>query len=191
MLNETSWVKAITFSVISAILTLVIFLMYQVFMADILLLIITTEYESGLYMASNLILFAGLLLILVISLFVNFLFMRNYTIKTRIISNIFISILTLFILLLYAWISIILVYNEQYQTLSIEEQLRLLPYFYIILSAYILPSPVLFWIIGLIIYHVILVFFIKFFYIEKKPVSVISTKKKKKNKIDKNKYSML
>lgn len=191
MINKPSWVKAITFSIISAILTLVVFLMYQVFMADILLSIITTEYESGLYMASNLILFAGLLLILIISLFVNFLFMRNYTIKTRVISNIFISILTLLILLLYAWISIILVYNEQYQTLSFEEQIRLMPYFYIILSAYILPSPVWFWIIGLIIYHIILVFFIKYFYIEKKPVSKISTKKKKKNKTDINKYSML
>lgn len=191
MPKETTWVKAITLSLISSILALVIFLLYQVIMADALLSIITSEYEAGLYLNSNLVLFTGLMLILISSLLINLVFMRKYTLMTRILANVFVSIITLLILLAYSWISITLVYSEQYQTLTLLEQVRLIPYFYIILSAYILPSPVLFWILGLIVYHMILIIFIKYFYVEKKLVSKKVRKIKKKDNVNVNKYSML
>lgn len=191
MTKEMSWIGAITFGLISSVLSLVIFLLYQVFMADILLTIITTEYESGTYHNSNLILLVGLMLILTSSLLVNIIFFRNFSLKTRILSNITVFILTILILFVYAWISIILVYSEEYQKLTLGEQFSLMPYFFIILSAYILPNPVIFWIIGLITYHMFLIVFIKFFYKKKKSVSKIYSKKKKKSKIDINKYSMI
>ena len=191
MSKETSWTKAIMIGLISSILALIVFLLYQVFMADILLAVMISEYEAGVYLNSNIILFVGLLLILTLSLMINLFFIRNYTLTTRIIGNLLVFGLTLLILFAYSWISIILVYNEQYQSLTFPEQIRLIPYFFIIVSIYILPSPIIFWIIGLVIYHLFLIIFIKFFYMEKKPVRKKYPVKKKKSEVDINKYSMI
>lgn len=191
MSKETSWIKAIMIGLISSILSLIVFLLYQVFMADILLAVITAEYEAGVYFNSNIILFVGLFLILTLSMVINLFFIRNYSLNTRIIGNLLVFALTLIILFVFAWISIILVYNEQYQALTLEEQFRLIPYFFVIVSIYILPSPIIFWIVGLVIYHILLILFIKFFYMEKKPVYKKYPVKKKKSKIDTNKYSMI
>ena len=191
MIKETSWVKAIMIGLISSILSLVVFLLYQVFMADILLAVMTSEYEAGVYLNSNIILFVGLLLILTLSLMINLFFIRNYTLNTRIIGNLLVFALTYLILFVYSWISIILVYDEGYQSLTSTEQFRLIPYFFIITSIYILPSPIIFWIVGLVIYHLLLIIFIKFFYMEKKPVRRKYPVKKKKSNVDINKYSMI
>lgn len=190
MSEDTTWVKAITLGLVSAVLSLIVFLLYQVFMADILLSIITTEYESGSYSNANLVLFVGLMLILTLSLLTNLIFMGSYKLNTRILSNVFSIILTIIILFLYAWISIIVIFNEAYQSLTLGGQIEIMPYFFIILSAYILPSPIIFWIIALIVYHMFLIIFIKFFFMEKLPVKKIYIHNKKKE-IDINKYSMI
>jgi uncharacterized protein YacL len=86
------------------------------------------------------------------------------------------------------WILVVVSWPEFYSSLSVLEKINLAAYFFIFVAIYMLPSPVWFWIISLIGYHIILVFFVKYLFTQKNPVKKVSRSQlKKKSKKNKNK----
>lgn len=163
---------------------------------DVLKEVLVKGYEGDQYFNINVILLIGLFFIVLSSLLVNILIFPNYTLKSKSFSNLYTLLITTIILFFVSWILIVLFYSDLYQELDLLGQIKLSVYFYAIVAIYLLPNPVIFWIIALIIYHVILVFFIKFFFIEyPKDLSRENKEKrsklKRKKKVDINKYNMM
>lgn len=132
-------------------------------MADNLKDILKEGAEARLYVNVNLALLAGLMLIFGISVATNMIvFKRKYYVKGLLYGNLLALGFTMLILLFISWISIAIVYQTSYSQLSIIDELRLVPYFYIYFAIYILQNPVMFWYIAFIIYHISLIFLIKY-----------------------------
>lgn len=174
-----SWIQATTMSVIAWSLSFFSFLLIQVIFGDILSEILIKEYESMKYFNINFILYLGLFFMLIISFSSNWLLFREYSANSKLIINIFTLFITIIILFFISWLSIVIRYPELYFNLSILEKMQLSLYFFALFSIYILPNPVLFWQVALIIYHLILIIFLKFF-LMKKTISITRSSKKKR-----------
>jgi len=178
-----SWVHASAMSLIAAIVSFFVFLLTQVIFGDVLSGILITDYESLKYININLILLTGLTFMLVVSFLLNTALFKEYSPISKLKVNIYALILTFIILFFTSWMAIVISYPELYFNLMASEQARLSLYFFTIFSIYVLPSPVYFWQVALVIYHAFLIVFMKLF-LEKKPKSTKNqgtTKTKKKN----------
>lgn len=184
------WVEAILLSAISSVVSFIVFLLLEVFWGDTLKDTLDASYQSGAYVNINLIIWIGLMFVFGTSFIVNLILYRDFTIKSKLYANLFSIIITGIILFFVSWILIIVNFSEGYTKLTLTEEIRLVPYHFALVSIYILPNPVWFWLIALILYHVILIFFIRF-YFKPKPFNLQKNKKpKKKNTVNKNKYKM-
>jgi len=167
VIKELSWYQATIFSLISGLTSFFVFLFMEIIFGDTLKSILDVGYQSERYFNLNLILFIGLFFVFFASFIINYFTLRKYETQPKLISNIFILGFTCVILFFVSWLSIVSVYSDIYQQLTIGEQIKLSPYFWCIFSIYILPNPVYFWILGMLLYHFILIIFIKFFFVKK------------------------
>ena len=191
--SDISWLQAVILSMISLTAGFFLFLFLQVIWGDILKETLTENYQSGIYFNINLIIIIGVIFVFVISILTNLFIFRDYTIQSKLISNVFALIITFIVLFFLSWICIVLFYPELYSDLSIMEKLRLSSYFFTIFAIYLLPSPVLFWQIGLLIYHLTLVIFIRFFFKKKHNKYSLKNNKEqsRKKNVDINRYNMI
>lgn len=168
--KELSWYQSAILSVVFGLVSFFVFLFSEIIFGDTLKSTLDADYQAGMYVNINIIIFLGLFFLYLSSSIVNIFTLRKYVFEPKLISNLFALIFTCIILFFISWISIVLVYIDLYNELSIIEQLKVAPNFYCLFSIYILPNPVYFWILGFIIYHLILIIFIKLFFI-KKPIT--------------------
>ena len=164
---SVSWTYAIFISIFSALVGYFIFLFIEVPLGDTLKDVLDVEYQLGNYFNINLIIFLGLFAIFGISFGLNILFLKEYKLGPKIVSNLSVLFLTGIMLFGLSGISIITKYSSEYSQLDLASQIRASLNYYCFYSIYILPNPAWFWLIALLIYHSILVVFIKFLYVKK------------------------
>lgn len=167
LVKKISWYQATVLSLLFGLVSFFVFLFLEIIFGDILKDALDAEYQAEMYLNINIILYLGLFFVWLSSSIVNILTLRKYAFEPKFVSNLFVLTFTCIILFFVSWISIVIVYDDLYQELDIAGQIRLAPNFYCLFSIYILPNPVYFWILGFIIYHLILIIFIKFFFIKK------------------------
>jgi len=190
---DISWLQAIILSVISLTAGFFLFLFLQVIWGDVLKETLTENYQNEIYFNINLIIIIGVIFVFMISFLTNLFIFRDYTIQSKLISNIFALTITFIVLFFLSWIFIVLFYPELYGDLLIMEKLSLSSYFFAIFAIYLLPSPVLFWQIALLIYHLTLIVFIRYFFKKKHDKFGLKSNKKQSRKkaVDINKYNMI
>jgi hypothetical protein len=168
IISDISWGRSILYSFIPGVVSFSFFILIEVIWGDLLGNYLSTLYESEEYLFSTLILWIGIAFVVVISLVANVRAFENYRLGPRITANIFTIIATLIILLIFSWVSIVLIYTDMYLELDLLGTLRLFPLFYTYFAIYVLPNPVWFWVLTFAIYHLILVIFIKLLFIKEK-----------------------
>lgn len=164
---SVSWTYAIFISLFSALVGYFIFLFTEVPLGDTLKDLLDAEYQLEKYFNINLIIFLGLFAIFGISFGLNILFLKEYKSGPKIVSNLLVLFLTCIVLFGLSGISIITTYSSEYSQLDVGAQIGASLNYYCFYSIYILPNPAWFWLIALLIYHSILVVFIKFLYVKK------------------------
>lgn len=165
--EEISWSYATFVSIFMAMIGYFIFLFIEVLWGDTLKDTLDKDYQLEMYFNINIIIFSGLGLIFGISIFINVVFLGNYKLGPKLVSNLAAASLTLVLLFALSGISIITTYSSEYSQLDLVGQLRAGTNFYSFYSIYILANPTWFWLIALIIYHGILIVFIKYLYAKK------------------------
>ena len=166
-----SWYQATILSLVFGLVSFFVFLFLEIIFGDTLKDILDADYQAEMYFNINVILYLGLFFVYLSSSIVNIITLRKYVFEPKLISNLFGLIFTCVILFFISWISIVIVFADLYQKLTIIGQINLAPNFYCLFSIYILPNPVYFWILGFVIYHLFLIFFIKLFFIKKPNIS--------------------
>ena len=167
MVKEISWYQATILSLVFGLVSFFVFLFLEVIIGDTLKDVLDVRYQAEMYLNINIILYLGLLFVFISSFIVNVITLRKYAFEPKFVSNLFVLIFTSIILFFISWISIVIVYADLYNELTTIEQIKSAPNFYCFFSIYILPNPVYFWILGFAIYHLILIIFIKLFFIKK------------------------
>ena len=167
LVKKFSWYQATILSLVFGLVSFFVFLFLEIIFGDTLKSILDVEYQAETYLNINMILYLGLFFVFLSSSIVNIFTLRKYAFEPKFISNLFTLVFTGIILFFISWISIVIDFADLYQELSIIGQINLAPNFYCLFSIYILPNPVYFWILGFVIYHLILIIFIKLFFIKK------------------------
>lgn len=165
--EDISWSYSIFVSIFMAMVGYFIFLFIEVLWGDTLKDALDKDYQLERYFNINVIIFSGLGLIFGISIFINVVFLGNYKLGPKLVSNLSALVLTLVLLFTLSGISIITTYSSEYAQLDLGGQIRASTNFYSFYSIYILANPTWFWLIALIIYHGILIVFIKYLYARK------------------------
>ena len=166
--DRISWATAILLSVISSILSFVIFMFLQVIEGDIIKDTMKENYENGLYFNVSILLLLGILLIFVSNIIIQIvIYRKKYLLEPRLVSNAFTIIITFILLLFISWSSILFFYPE-FSNKDFIDQVKQIGNLFSIFSIYIFPGgPPGFWILTNIIYNLILIIFIKKLYIRK------------------------
>ena len=166
-----SWYQATILSLVLGLVSFFVFLFLEIIFGDTLKSTLDVDYQAEMYLNINIILYLGLIFVYLSSSIVNIVTLRKYAFEPKFISNLFALVFTCIILFFSSWISIVIVYADLYNELTIIGQINLAPNFYCLFSIYILPNPVYFWLLGFIIYHLTLIIFIKLFFIKKPKIS--------------------
>ena len=165
--RKIEWKLAILISGVSAIISLILFILTEIIWGDVLKDLLRSGYETNYYSTINFILILGLLIIFGVSFLTNIIIYRKFTKASKIIANSLTFVITLIILFFIAWISVIVLFADQYQNISILQKFSMIFIYFAYFGVYVLPNPVWFWILGLIIYHIVLIVFIRLFFIKK------------------------
>lgn len=168
--RKIEWKLAILISGISGMVSLILFILTEIIWGDVLKDLLISGYEANFYSIINLILTLGLLIVFGVSFLTNIIIYRKFTKASKIIANSLTLVITLIVLFFIAWISVILLFAEQYQNISIWQKFSMMFIFFAYFGTYVLPNPVWFWIVGLIIYHIILIIFIRLFFTKKQRI---------------------
>lgn len=187
--RKIEWKLAVLISGVSAIVSLILFILTEVIWGDVLKDILSTGYETNHYSTINFILILGLLIIFGVSFLTNIIIYRKFTKASKIIANCLTFVITLIVLFFIAWISVVLLFADQYQSISIWQKIGMMFIFFAYFGIYVLSSPVWFWILGLIIYHIILIILIRLFFVKKHKLRIYS--KSKFTEVYSNKKSII
>lgn len=167
MRKRIDWKQAILISGVSAIVSLILFILTEIIWGDILKEILISGYKQHFYSNINYTLVLGLLIVFGVSLLTNIFIYHNFTLTSRVIANLLALAITIILLFFISWVSVIALFADQYQNISFWEKIRMFFIFFAYFGTYVLPNPVWFWIFGLIIYHIALIVFIKLFFTKK------------------------
>lgn len=179
MRSKTSleWGHLAVLSLISLCVSFFGFLIYEVIWGDILKDYLEEITDLHPYSIINLILTIGLLFGLGVCTLVNIFIIRSYTLDSRLTANLLTLAATIVIIFVLSFAGMFFLFPN----LSAISILGLFPLYFTYFSLYILPTPAWFWILTLIIYHILLILFAKQFYIKK-----MLKKKKKKGPVYKS-----
>ena len=156
-----SWNQATFLSFVFGLGSFFVFYFLEIIFGDTLKNVLDAEYQAEMYLNINIILYLGLFFIFLSSSIVNIFTLRKYVFEPKFVSNLFSLIYTYIILFFISWISILIVYSDFYGALTLTDQVNLIINCYCFISIYILPNPFYFWGLGFIIYHSVLIIFIK------------------------------
>jgi len=154
-----SWKGAILISVTSFMIAFPGFLLYEVIWGDILKDILDPSAKEHPYSLINVILHIGLFAVFGISLLVNLFIYRDFTFKSKVVANLLALVLTIVILFLISFSFMFALFPS----LKTTQVLGIWPLYFTYFSIYVLPNPIWFWIIAIMIYHIILILFNRMF----------------------------
>lgn len=180
-ISRIEWKNAVALSLVSGLISFMVFLLTQIIWGDILKDALQEGFSDQVYTIVNIILLIGLTLIFAISFVVNIFIFREYSKFSKFNANLFSFIISLIFLFFIAWIYVVIELSDFYLSLSFPEKILAFPFYFAYYSVYVLPSPVLLWYLGLIIYHIVLIFMTRIFFVKKR--NIISSKSNKKSKI--------
>lgn len=153
------WKGAILISIISFMIAFPGFLLYEVIWGDILKDMLDPGAKEHPYSLINLILHIGLFAVFGISLLVNLFIYREFTFKSKVVANFLTLVITIVLLFLISF-SFMFALFPSLKTVQI---LGIWPLYFTYFSVYVLPSPIYFWILAIIIYHILLIIFNRMF----------------------------
>jgi len=159
-----SWKGAILLSLTSFIIAFPCFLVYEVIWGDLIAGLGDLLSSIDTFTRIDIILFLGFLIVLGVSIGVNLALYRQYSFMSKLRSNVYAIGIT--ILLLY-FISFAFMFYLFPDT-SIFLILVMFPFYLVYFSVYVLQTPIFFWFIAMIIYHVSLVFLYKTILVRKR-----------------------
>jgi len=160
---KITWKQAIAINGAALLLSYIIFLMAQVFMADIIKDYIVPLYknEEG-YILILIILMFGIILVVGINFIIYAMFLKtDYGLLLTLL--LFSFILTILIIMFISYLFVYYTYSHIFSEYSVIEQFFLMPSFLIFFSIYILDSPVILWNITSIIFSCIMLLLTKEF----------------------------
>ena len=157
MKTDVTWIDAINIISLSAITSFFLFLLLEVVWGDAIGTGLSEAWELGVYVASTLIIFTGILFVIILGSLLQLIAFNNYLFEQKIITIIFTSITTLLTIFIISWLVLDLNYPEQKTNFE---------FFITIFAIYHLPSPIWVWFITLAVYHIILTINIKLFYVK-------------------------
>lgn len=149
-------------SFISFIVAFPGFLVYEVIWGDTLKDMLDPNALGHPYSLINLILYIGLFAVFGVSIMVNLFIYRSYTFKSKLVANLIAFIITVVVLFTISFMYMFVLFPS----LRIYHILGLFPYYFFYFSVYVLPNPVSFWYIAIIIYHCCLILTIRMFYLQ-------------------------
>ena len=121
--------------------------------------------ESYTYLNISIIMLSGTLFMFISNFLIQLLYL-NYKLEPKLMANGLSYVVTFALMVSISWVAILMIYPE-FSNLDILSQFIRIGDLFALFSVYILPSPVLFWIITTILYNITLIFFIKLFYVKK------------------------
>lgn len=173
MRERISWSKTIMTTIGAQIICFVVFLMLEVFWADLIKDYLTTLYIGGIYTTSFLVLLIGIFINFLISIIVYTIFIKNN--KLLVFGLCMASMLLTSLTLVFISSTIIeYEYSEIFAGYTIFEKIQLFPQYVTFYAIYILESPVLLWDITSLIFGLFMLILIRLFVYE------VRTKKKVK-----------
>ena len=171
-----SWGGALLLSLISGLLTFIAFLVYQVIFGDILHdALLPFFFQVIYYTIINFVLIIGLLIMMGLIILINLFIYRGYTFKSKITANLLAFAVTIVSLFIIGFVSMYFIFPD----LTTLQIFGLFAYYFVFYSVYVLPSPVYFWYLALIIDVCCLVILYKMFLIPKNKIFKQLKKKKK------------
>lgn len=188
MYREVETKEIFVLVVISLIISVIVFMLTEVIWGDLFRTYLRSSYKQHLYTNINLILITGLGIMFGVSIIVNLLIFRDYTVESKFKVNLLAFIITFLILYAISSISIIIIYAEQYSGLSVVQKMSISWLFLAYYSVYILPTPVMFWFLGLIIFHGVLFILMRFLLVKNMRIKFT---KNTKNNNEIKKYKLL
>lgn len=165
--SKISWKRTITVALAALVIGYLVFLMVEVFWADILKVFLIDRYVLGLYEVPFLILMIGLIFSFFI-MFILIMFLLKSDKETEFWIAIVSGILTFVTIIFISYISVEFTYPEVFSGLSNLDKLMFLPQYIVFFAIYVLDSPVLLWDISLVVFTVWVIIFMKLFIYEVK-----------------------
>lgn len=161
-----TWKGAFLLSLTSFIIAFPCFLVYEVIWGDMVKDILIPSFYLEAYTRIDIALFLGFLIVLAVCIVVNLILYRQYSFSSKLRANLYATLIT--ILLLYAISFAFMFYL--FPDTSIFLILIMFPYYLVYFSVYVLQTPILFWFLAMIIYHVSLVVLYKLILVKKIPI---------------------
>lgn len=158
-----SWKGAVLLSLVSFIIVFPCFLVYEVIWGDLIRGILDPALQVSVYTKIDIALFIGFLFALLICACVNLVLYRQYTFLSKLRANMYALIMTIVILYFISFFSMFYLFPDA----SIFYIIVLFPYYLVYFTVYVLQTPILFWLLAMIIYHVSLILFYKFLLVRK------------------------
>lgn len=171
--TRATWKESISISLVCMIVAFILFLMTQIIWGEVLKDALA-GHRTGIsaqeaYGIIGGVLWIGIGAILGASILTGLLlFHKQYKKQPILVAATLSLVLTLMIMLIISYISMVLMYPSLWANLSIAEEIRLIGLYYVFFSIYVLGNPVLFWYITLFIFHTVLIVFIKITYKKKR-----------------------
>ncbi len=162
-----SWSKAIMTTIGAQILCFIIFLMVEVFWADLLKDYLSTLYLGGFYTVPLLILLIGILINFLISFIIYAIIIKGDRLLVFILC-ITSVLLTSLALVFVSFIVIEYSYSDIFAEFSILEKFILIPQYIAYFAIYIIESPVLLWDYMSIVFGIFMLILIKLFIYEQR-----------------------
>lgn len=172
---EITWKKSILISGVGLIISFILFLLVQIIWGDVLKDLFEGGNKLTSYTTINIIVYAGIFSILGISLLVSLIMFQELDFYTKLVANLLTIVITVIILFIISGIGMIVLFSNQ----STIQILFYILFWFALFSAYMLPNPVVFWYLAIIIYFSVLVFMNKLFVIQKFNLKKLKKKRKK------------
>jgi len=152
---KIGWNKVVGYSIILFIVSFALFYFTQIIFGDIIHSTLASNERTGKYTTINFVLLLGLFFVFMVSIIANLFLLRDYTFLSKVFVNLIAFSITFILLYIIAFISVLIVYGEEYLKLNFIDKLLNLPLFFAYFAIYILSLPIQLWLIALLIYSII------------------------------------
>jgi len=163
--KRISWAKAIGISLSGIIISYVIFMMAEVFWADLLRTWFASAFIGDIYTTPLLILTIGIIISLLISILIFLILLKSKKLKVpkaTIFMVLILSFLCTFSTILFlCFFTIEIYYYEVFSMYTFIDKIIIFPQYIAYYAIYILESPVILWDITAVIYGIFMLIFIK------------------------------
>jgi hypothetical protein len=152
---KVEWNKVVGYCVILLIVSFALFYFVQIIFGDILHSTLISNERTGNYTVINFVLLLGLFFVFSVSIIANLFLLKDYTLLSKIFTNLIAFISTFVFLYFLAFISVLSIYGNDYLELNFIDKMFNLPLFLAYFAIYVLDLPLQLWLIALLIYSII------------------------------------